>query len=360
MTLLLRGLCAGAAALAALPAHPAHPQSVMGHTPNLRPAWTAAAGQTVLRIGHRFEIMDGGNELLNIPTLSAGVGLGRGLAVGLDYTSNSEIVPGRLGAAEVQPWLAATLRPTGALDVGLVAAWNSAARSADAGLTLALRQGPFTLQGEGRGFTDALGGGHSGASASAGLIVRLTAHLELSGDVGRMLRPDSLGTVWSAGASVAIPRTPHTLSLHATNGGATTLQGAAHPKVIGPEPVRYGFVFSIPLGSRRQWGEIFQRGASGAESLLAQADAVVEMRMLALSPREVRIRAGQTVAWINRDPLAHTVTADDASWMSGTFGLNEVFIHRFAKPGRYTYFCIPHPDMRGVVVVEEAGRRVGG
>lgn len=352
MSRLPRVLVAGTLALATLQAHPARAQSALGHTPNLRPAWAAAAGQTVLRIGHRFEIMDGGNQLLNIPTLTAGVGLGRGLAAGLDYTSNSEIVPGKLGAAEVQPWLAATLRPSRALDVGLVAAWNSAARSADAALTLAVRRGPVTLQGEGRGFSDALGSGEAGASAGAGLIVRLTPHLELSGDVGRMLRPDSLDTVWSAGISVAIPRTPHTLSLHATNGAATTLQGAGHPKRLGPESVRYGFVFTIPLGSRRQWGDIFSRAAAGTDALLARADAVVEMRMLALTPREVRIRAGQTVAWVNRDPLDHTVTADDASWMSGTFGLNEVYTHRFDQPGRYTYFCIPHPDMRGVVVVE--------
>lgn len=348
-----RILGAVALALAIIQAHPARAQSALGHTPNLRPAWTAAAGQTVLRIGHRFEVMDGGNQLLNIPTLTAGTGLGRGLAVGLDYTSNSEIVPGKLGDAEVQPWLAATFRPARALQVGLLAAWNSAARSADAALTLAVRRGPVTLQGEGRGFSDALGSGETGASAGAGLIVRLTPHLELSGDVGRMLRPDSLDTVWSAGVTVAIPRTPHTLSLHATNAGATTLQGAAHPKRIGPESVRYGFVFTIPLGSRRQWGEIFQRGAADdTDALLARADAVVEMRMLALAPREVRIRAGQTVAWVNRDPLDHTVTADDASWMSGTFGLNEVYTRRFDQPGRYAYFCIPHPEMRGVVVVE--------
>lgn len=326
-------------------------QSALGHSPNLRPAWSAMAGQTVLRIGHRFEVMDGGNQLLNVPTLTAGTGLGRGLALGLDYTSNSEIVPGRLGQSEVQPWLSWRAETGPHLSVGIVAAWNSAARSADGALTLAGRTGVLTLLGELRGFSDALGSSASGASGTVGAAVRLTPHLELSGDAGRIFSHDTLATVWSAGVAMAIPGTPHTLSLHATNGGATTLQGAAHPKILGPESVRYGFVFTIPLGSRRQWGQIFSRGVAPDAAALAEAAAVVEIRMIAWAPSEVRIRAGESVAWVNHDPLPHTVTADDGSWASGEFAQGRVFVRRFNRPGRYTYHCIPHPQMRGVVIV---------
>jgi plastocyanin len=335
-----------------LAATPLPAQSTLGSSPNVRAAWTAVAGQTVLRIGHRFEVMDGGNQLLNVPTLTVGAGLGRGLALGLDYTSNSEIVPGRLGEAEVQPWLAWRADAGSRLSVGIVAAWNSAARSADAALTVAGRTGVLTLLGELRGFSDALGGDASGASGTIGAAVRLTPHLELSADAGRYLSPDTLATVWSAGVAMAIPGTPHTLSLHATNGGATTLQGAAHPKLLGPESVRYGFVFTIPLGSRRQWGQIFSRGEGSDQPALAEAAAVIEIRMIAWAPTEVRIRAGESVAWINHDPLPHTVTADDGSWRSGEFGQGGVYVRRFDRPGRYTYHCIPHPQMTGVVIVE--------
>lgn len=313
----------------------AQAQSVMGRTPNLRPAWTLAPAQAAFRIGHRFELLSGGDELLNIPTLMLGVGLPWRAAVGLDFTSNSEIVPGKLGGNEVQPWLAIPLRRAARTGADLVVAWNSAARSADAALTAAATAGRLTLLAELRGFQDALGTGDGGGAWAAGAALRLTPHLELSGDAGRLFGHDSLGSVWSAGISMAIPGTPHTLAFQATNTGAATLQGASREKVIGTESVRYGFVFTLPLGSGRQWGRIF-RGEGSGEAAAPAADATVELRMVALAPREVRIRAGQRVAWINRDPLMHTVTADDRSWGSGPLEADQVFVHQFDRPGRYT------------------------
>jgi plastocyanin len=67
---------------------------------------------------------------------------------------------------------------------------------------------------------------------------------------------------------------------------------------------------------------------------------------------EIRIRAGQSVAWLNHDPMVHTVTADDGSWDSGDIRPGGTFLHTFATPGRYPYHCRPHPQMRGVIIVE--------
>lgn len=339
----------GLAMLALSPAIQA--QTALGRTPNLRPAWTLGAGQTALRIGHRFEFLAGGDELLNIPTLSLGLGLGRRLGAGIDFTSNSEVVPDRLGGNEAQPWLAAPVLRGRRGELDLTAAWNSAAASADASATATLRTGALVLGAELRGFTNAAAGGDAGAAATVGVLLRLTPLLEVGGDLGRGFAPGWSPSVWSAGLAVAIPGSPHTLSLHATNGGATTLQGATRRRVLGDAALRYGFVFTVPLGSGRQWARIFRRAAPEA-TRPEGADAVVELRQVALHPVEIRIRAGQTVAWVNHDPLVHTVTADDGAWDSGVIPLQGHFLQRFERPGRYSYHCLPHPQMRGVVIVE--------
>lgn len=331
---------------------PAEAQSVLGHSPNTRPTYRLSAGQGALRIGHRFEFLGGGDELLNIPTLTLAFGLGKSLAAGLDFTSNSEIVPSQLGGNETQFWLGASLVRTSRAAVDVLAAYNTAAASADAGLTGRLTIGGLGLLAEMRGFSDALAGGSAGTAGTIGASLRLSPFLELAGDLGRMLSTDTLGTVWSAGIAMAIPGSPHTLSLTATNGGATTLQGVSRRKVLGTESVRYGFVFTLPLGSGRQWSRIFRRGDPAESTTPGGADAVVAIRQVALQPVETRIRVGQSVAWVNDDPVVHTVTAEDRSWDSGELAAGASFVRRFDRPGRYRYHCLPHPQMRGVIVVE--------
>jgi plastocyanin len=65
----------------------------------------------------------------------------------------------------------------------------------------------------------------------------------------------------------------------------------------------------------------------------------------------IRVRAGQTVTWTNRDPVPHTVTSDDGLWDSGDIAAGGSFSHRFAVPGTYAYHCTYHPAMQATVVV---------
>lgn len=335
------------AALLALPAA-ASAQSTLDHSPNLRGDWSLDRWRTAFVFSHRFEILEGGDELINLPTLTLGMGVSRLLQVGLDYASNSELVVGKLGGNETQYWLA--FRPIDGRRTRVIAtiARNSAAGSTDAAATVRTRFGMLSLNAELRGYSSVFGTGDGGSAAAGGAIAHLTPYLELSGDVGRMLSPDTVRSVWSAGVALAIPGSPHTMSLHATNGGALTLQSASRPRVLGREPVRYGFTFSVPLGSRAQWARIFRRDAA------EQSDgaAVVEMRGIEYTRREVRIRPGETVEWINRDPLEHTVTADDGSFDSGIIAESGRYRRTFVQPGRYPYHCTPHPQMTGVVIVE--------
>jgi plastocyanin len=71
----------------------------------------------------------------------------------------------------------------------------------------------------------------------------------------------------------------------------------------------------------------------------------------AFDPAEVRIDAGDALTWTNEDSTAHTVSADDGSFDSGTMDPGGSFSHRFDEPGIYRYACAIHPAMRATVRV---------
>lgn len=336
-------------------------QSVLERSPNLQGTWTLPSGLAAFVFAHRFEFVDGADELRNLPTLTLAVGLPLGLTAGLDYTSNSEITAAEAGGNETEYWLKRAFRvgPSGALSA--MAGYNSVANSADGALDARVRFGPFTALGELRGFSDMFATGDAGAALGVGGILHLTPYLGLAGDVGRVISADSFPSVWSAAIAAAIPGTPHTFSLQASNVGATTLQSVSRRPESPLRSVRYGFVFTLPLGTASQWSRIFRPAPVEAAPTASAADtqgvgdsiaARVVIRQVAFQPREVRIRVGQTVEWVNQDPTVHTVTADDGSWGSELLGEGKRYTHRFDKPGRYSYHCLPHPMMTATVVVE--------
>lgn len=337
-------------------------QSVLERTPNVQGTWTLPSASAAFVFTHRFEFIQGGDELRNLPTLTLAVGLPIGLTAGLDYTSNSEISPTHQGGNEAEFWLKRAFQLGGRSTVSATAAYNDVAGSADGALDARLRAGPFSLIGELRAFSDMFDSGDAGLAGAVGGILQLTPYLGLTGDVGRVISADSFPSVWSASLAVAIPGTPHTLAFQASDVGATTLQGASHRPTDPLRSVRYGFVFTLPLGTASQWSRIFRpaphdamaAGAtgSGAPAGADSAAARVEIRQVAFTPREVRVHAGQTVEWVNHDPTVHTVTADDGSWSSQLLAEGKTFSHRFDRPGRYAYHCLPHPMMTAVVVVE--------
>ena len=336
-----------------LVARAAAAQSVLDRSPNMHGTWGLRAGNAAFVFAHRFEFLDGGDQLLNVPTLSLALGLPLGLTAGLEYTSNSEIVPSALNQNETEYWLKRPFALGERASVAGIVAWNGLAESLDGAVSARADLGPLALTGELRGFSDLFGSGEGGFAGAVGGIARITPYLGVSGDVGRVLSADSFATVWTGGLAVAIPGSPHTLSLHATNGGAMSLQAASRKKTIGAEPVRYGFAFTIPLGNGSQWARIFRPAPPVEPAAAGSADSAavrVAMRMVAYTPAEVRIRAGQSVEWINFDPMVHTVTGD--GWDSGLMNEGGRYTRRFDRPGRYPYRCLPHPQMTGVVIVE--------
>ena len=75
----------------------------------------------------------------------------------------------------------------------------------------------------------------------------------------------------------------------------------------------------------------------------------------AFSPATVTIAAGGSVTFRNDDDRAHTVTAKDGAFNSGTIAEGGSWKRTFKQAGTFSYLCAIHPEMTGKVVVKGSG-----
>jgi plastocyanin len=68
-------------------------------------------------------------------------------------------------------------------------------------------------------------------------------------------------------------------------------------------------------------------------------------------PAEVSVKVGQMVKWKNEGQEAHTVTAEDGSFDSGSMAPGAEFQFTFSQPGTFAHTCTPHPWAKGTVKV---------
>ena len=78
---------------------------------------------------------------------------------------------------------------------------------------------------------------------------------------------------------------------------------------------------------------------------------IVDVKSLRFAKGRIEIEVGTTVEWRNRDPLAHSVTADSGAFDSGEIGPEARWSYTFTTPGTFSYHCTPHPHMKATVVV---------
>ena len=75
-------------------------------------------------------------------------------------------------------------------------------------------------------------------------------------------------------------------------------------------------------------------------------------------PSTVTISAGGTVTFVNSDTAPHTVTSGNATdgpdgvWDSSLIMIDMSYSVTLDNPGTYDYFCMVHPWMQGIVIVE--------
>ena len=76
------------------------------------------------------------------------------------------------------------------------------------------------------------------------------------------------------------------------------------------------------------------------------------MQANAFSPQTIAINEGDTIEWVNKDTVSHTVASDGALlWDSGNLAPGKTYKRTF-KAGTYTYHCGSHPSMKGTVIVK--------
>jgi len=70
-------------------------------------------------------------------------------------------------------------------------------------------------------------------------------------------------------------------------------------------------------------------------------------------PPDLTVPVGTAVVWTNDDAVLHTVTADDGSFDSSTFGQGRTFRLTPDRPGTFPYICAIHPFMRATLRVTQ-------
>ena len=375
-------------ATALLTIGPLSGQSVLDRTPNLSGGWTGEEGTVYFNFLHRFWKVDFGEErkVLNSPTFLLGVALPGRVLLGLNYASNSLVDGEEFNETEYYARWAFLATSAGApVDVAITAAFNEAASSGDFELSVAAPLGPLTLLGVGRFLGKVAKPGDDMFfddprwAVGMGAVIRLTKGVAIAGDVVALtnrdidarpsggdvlIGPKRLDRAWSVGLQLAIPSTPHTLSLHFGNARTSTLQGSS----FGDGETRYGFEFTIPFTLSRYFGSRQSRSTGDVGGNVA-ADVTMDDR-LRFTSETVRIRTGQAVRWTNTSSLIHTVTADPSKannansvglpsgarpFDSGDLRPGDVFTHTFTEPGTYRYFCIPHEGAGMVATVIVSG-----
>lgn len=96
-------------------------------------------------------------------------------------------------------------------------------------------------------------------------------------------------------------------------------------------------------------------GSAAAQSGDAVRSEKVEIVDYAYDPDPVTIEEGGKVIWQNEDSVAHTATAEDDSFDTGTIEPGKLKSETFKQPGTYEYVCSIHPQMHGTIEVVPAG-----
>jgi len=385
-------------------------QSLLDRPPNVSGDWVVAAGTIQFNFTHRFTRSPAPErKVSNFPTFLVGAGLPWNTMVGFAYSTNSTLAPrypneweffvrhGFLNELEGAPF-----------DLGAQVGYNLAADGLTGEVSVGKALGPVRLIGVSRLLSDPNSSGHADFVLGGGGLIKLSRFLSLGADWATITNKQAgqdEKNAWSAGLHVALPNTPHTLSLQATNTNAATLQGLSR----GDSKTRYGFEFTIPLTLARYFSKSRPATAEAPttpeptvveprpspepskEPPAAPADTAAKldtakavpmdsvkpalpapkavaaeapkpaaapktvhasMKGLAFLPKRVELVVGSALVWKNADPLVHTVTAVDKTFDSGLIQAGASWRHVFTRPGTYPVTCTLHPFMKATIVVK--------
>ena len=88
------------------------------------------------------------------------------------------------------------------------------------------------------------------------------------------------------------------------------------------------------------------------------ADSVCKIDKSCFSPSNITIKEGQTVTWNNADSVSHSIVGSDQNYgssglvSSGIINPGESYSTGFETSAYFSYHCVIHPWMQGMVIVE--------
>lgn len=252
------GLLALVAALAIAPAQPASSETAFYRTPNVEGTWMTPGGTLFFSFLHRFQVgSPPAYSVGNIPTFHLSAGLWDFASFGALYATETVTVVGASQELELFAKQRILNQDAGApVSLSIKEAFNLTAFSPDVELSVARQIGIVDVIGTVRGLGNFQNVSGFRVNLGGGLRVAATPYLSLVGDASfsPMRQAAEPPLVWGAGTLIAIPYTPHTLSLQATNASTSSIHGSS----VATNTVRYGFDFTIPFSSTRQWTDIFK------------------------------------------------------------------------------------------------------
>jgi len=336
------------------PAASLRAQSAVDSPPNVSHGWVVPVGTIQFQLLHRFNLGPAPTrKLINAPTLTLASGFSSWGVIGFNYASNSELTPAFPNEWEFFARAAAMRQESGApMDLYIQAGQNTSGESTDGGIVIARRMGRLRLIAQGSVFTHPYNTDDMRFSAGGGLVLKVSEHSTISGDAVTLVdRTGAERVGWSAGVQAAVPYTPHTISLHASNVASRTLEGIAQ----GGAATRYGFEYTIPITMRRympqpssassNWRSLVRSWAPAASDTV-----VIDIKAMSFG-KKLEVPVGTTVLFRNKDAVAHNIVGDNSTFDSGSIAPNGTWTFTFKTVGIFNYHCVPHPFMRGTIVV---------
>ncbi|MEE8389542.1 MAG: c-type cytochrome [Anaerolineae bacterium] len=88
------------------------------------------------------------------------------------------------------------------------------------------------------------------------------------------------------------------------------------------------------------------------EEMIKAEEKEVVIQGFAFNPERITVPVGTTVTWVQQDSVLHTVTSKENLFDSGLPSKGDSFSFTFTETGTYEYFCRPHSQMIGTIVVQ--------
>ncbi len=85
------------------------------------------------------------------------------------------------------------------------------------------------------------------------------------------------------------------------------------------------------------------------------ADVTVTVNGMAYAPALVQAHVGDTIHWVNKDPVDHTATARNKAFNT-MLPAGKTVIQKVSKAGSFDFYCTFHPNMTGKLIVSTPSR----